>query len=276
MSIFPQVSPHDLSHARRQLHEAAQIVAGIGISFVTKQDDDSHTNMEWLPGIQAFAGHPFNNGNLRVALQTATLSILLLNGDNDILETYALNGHTQDEAVAALKAILKKHGFDATAMTMDKHYEIPETDQGRGAAYQMFNKDAFTALTTHFNYAQMELERVVALNPGASDIRLWPHHFDVGLLLPLGGADSAKTISMGFSPGDVHYDTPYYYVSPWPYPEKESLKKDEIKAGGYWHTGDFIAAVLLAKAYSEQDEPAETISAFMDSAVAACRKHLGL
>jgi len=272
---FPTITHQDLSIARLQLHEAAQIIAAIGISFVTKQDDDSHTNLEWLPSLHAFAGGLFNNGKLRTALQTDTLSILLLDADNQQLAYFALNGHTQTEAVEALKKMLQQKGFDVSAMTMKKHYEITSTPQAQGKPYQFFNKAAFDTLTAHFNNAQLELERVMVNHPGASDIRLWPHHFDLGLLLPLSSGDNAKSISMGFSPGDVHYDTPYYYVSPWPYPGKDKLDDADLQSGGYWHKDDFIAAVLLAKDYTESENPEDAIAGFMDSAVMVCTKLLG-
>ena len=272
---IPSIKDKDISTARMQLHEAAQIVAAIGISFVEKQPDDSHTNLEWLPSLRAFAVSLFNDGVFRVALQTDTLSILLLDADNTTLVSYALDGHTQDEAVDGLKDILRKKGFDASGMTMKKHYEIPETTQGRGEAYHLFNPAAFAALTAHFNNAQLEMERVAVQQSGASDIRLWPHHFDIGLLLSLSAGDDAKSISMGFSPGDVHYDTPYYYVSPWPYPEKDKLDDDDLQSGGYWHKDDFIAAILLAKDYTATENPEETISGFLDSAVRSCNTLLG-
>ncbi len=271
---FPSVSDADLSAARLQLHEASQIIAGAGISFVEARPDDSHTNLEWLPSLRAFAGTLFSDGLLRAALQTDTLSVLVLDADNTLLASYALDGHTQDEAVDGLKELLRKNGFDASAFSMKKHYEIPETPQGRGEAYHLFNPAAFAALTAYFNNAQLQLERVAVKQNGASDIRLWPHHFDLGLLLSLKEGEDAKSVSMGFSPGDMHYDTPYYYVSPWPYPEKETLSDVDLQAGGFWHTENFIAAILLAKDYTSVEEPEESIALFVDSAVDACKKLL--
>ena len=43
------------------------------------------------------------------------------------------------------------------------------------------------------------------------------------------------------SPGDASYAEPYFYVTVWPYPEKETLTALPV---GKWHTDGFIGAIL--------------------------------
>ena len=43
------------------------------------------------------------------------------------------------------------------------------------------------------------------------------------------------------SPGDASYTEPYFYVTVWPYPEKEKLAELPI---GKWHTEGFVGAIL--------------------------------
>ena len=45
------------------------------------------------------------------------------------------------------------------------------------------------------------------------------------------------------SPGDASYAEPYFYVTVWPYPEKEKLTDLAV---GKWHTEGFVAPVLTA------------------------------
>ncbi len=77
---------------------------------------------------------------------------------------------------------------------------------------------------------------------GAAPVRVWPHHFDVGSVLPLGPAagESAPSIGIGLSPGDEGIDEPYLYVTPWPAPET----LPELPAGGRWHREGWTGAVL--------------------------------
>ena len=52
----------------------------------------------------------------------------------------------------------------------------------------------------------------------------------------------AKSIGVGLSPGDETYPEPYYYVTPWPYPEREKPLPD--LPAGEWHTVGWTGAVL--------------------------------
>ena len=90
-------------------------------------------------------------------------------------------------------------------------------------------------------------EELVAGDPAASPVRCWPHHFDVGSLIALDAdaePEEARSIGVGFSPGDGSYDQPYFYVTPWPYPDTAALPT--LEAGAEWHTGGWTGAVLTA------------------------------
>jgi len=41
----------------------------------------------------------------------------------------------------------------------------------------------------------------------ASEVRLWPEHFDIAIEM--------GEVNYGFSPGDADHDEPYAYVGPW-------------------------------------------------------------
>src|ERR1041384_4350124 len=58
-----------LVDARLQLHHAAQLVAGLGISYLPRRDDDSHTNLEWLPAFNALASNPVGASAFRLAIR---------------------------------------------------------------------------------------------------------------------------------------------------------------------------------------------------------------
>jgi len=82
----------------------------------------------------------------------------------------------------------------------------------------------------------------------ASAVRCWPHHFDVASLITLeasAAAEEARSIGVGFSPGDGSYDQPYFYVTPWPYPEIANLPP--LAEGAEWHRSGWTGAVLSAE-----------------------------
>ena len=79
---------------------------------------------------------------------------------------------------------------------------------------------------------------------------------------------------LGFAPGDSSYDEPYFYITPWPYPDTANLPFLE---GGHWHTEGWMGAVLVASELIEAGDSADEalyLMDFLDSGVAACRQLL--
>lgn len=99
-------------------------------------------------------------------------------------------------------------------------------------------------------YAQAAevLERLRERQPQASAVRLWPHHFDMALLI--------GTIGAGFVAGDDAIDEPYWYVTntqtPDPLPRLST---------GHWHRGEWTGPVLTG------DPDGATIERFLDEAI---------
>ena len=77
------------------------------------------------------------------------------------------------------------------------------------------------------------------------------------------------TVGIGLSPGDINYDEPYWYVSPYPYPETENLPP--LDGNGFWHTQQWVGAVLRASHWSQNGTAAqqEQVRSFLHSALQA-------
>jgi hypothetical protein len=87
-----------------------------------------------------------------------------------------------------------------------------------------------------------------------------------------GTLESARTVSIGLSPGDHYYNEPYFYVTPWPYPDPPKLPP--LSDLGRWHLKDFTAAVAPAhRILAAQARQTET-EKFLAEGVAASIKAL--
>jgi hypothetical protein len=100
----------------------------------------------------------------------------------------------------------------------------------------------------------------------APPVRCWPHHFDLDTLLTLGaealGADAlAPTVGIGFSPGDGHYDEPYFYVSRYPAPDIATLPP--LPEVGHWHSNHFTAAIATSHRIVDAADPQAEVEAFL-------------
>src|SRR4051812_28008702 len=88
-----------LADARRQAHHAAQFAAAAGISFLPRQADDSHTNLEWLSELGALASHVVRSNNaFRVGIRLASLELSVLDSANAIVMSLPLHRCTIAEA----------------------------------------------------------------------------------------------------------------------------------------------------------------------------------
>ncbi len=273
------VAPTELVDARLQLHHAAQVVASVGVAFLEPRPDDSHPNLGWDERLGALVGHVIPGARaFQAALHPAELALSLLDGAGNPLHQLDLDGRSLDDASAWLAGAIERLGVVLPAAGLTRPpYDLPDHAIARGAPFTRKPEEAFEELARWYANAQSALADLAARSEGRPEVRCWPHHLDLALLEVVatsadGGA--AKTIGVGLSPGDASYAEPYWYVSPWPYPERTALS--ELRAGGHWHTQGFTAAVSTGSALLEggrHDQP-ERVRGFLDAAVAACRDAL--
>ncbi len=86
----------------------------------------------------------------------------------------------------------------------------------------------------------------------SSPVQLWPHHFDLAMLLFSGrrvegedpnDEDSAdERMNFGFSTGDGGLSEPYFYITAWKSPD--GLTKLPLPDSAHWHTEGWTGAIL--------------------------------
>ncbi|MCK4749973.1 MAG: hypothetical protein KAT15_23115, partial [Bacteroidales bacterium] len=126
--------------------------------------------------------------------------------------------------------------------------------------------------------ANLVLHKIVEEYREAEPIRIWPHHFDTGSLIPVEHNDSGQ-LSMSFGIGwaipDTMISEPYFYLSFWseeniPLPAEMPALKN-----GVWMTPGWKGAVLalseLLGHHSEEQQMAAALSFFNDG-IAIIRK----
>jgi hypothetical protein len=75
----------------------------------------------------------------------------------------------------------------------------------------------------------------------ASDVQLWPEHFDLGI--ELGDDDSHQRATFGTSPGDAQHPLPYLYVTRWPGVPDDAFWNDEAFPGASVDYATLAAAI---------------------------------
>src|SRR5689334_13285881 len=148
MTFLPDpAKAKSLADARHQAHHAAQLATAAGISFLPKQADDSHTNLEWLPPLGALASRVVpSTSPFRIAVRIAGLELCVLDEANAVAQSLALHGQRVTDAEGWLRQRVAERGASAARFTLAKHYEIPHHAVDDGRAFDTTDQEAFVQM----------------------------------------------------------------------------------------------------------------------------------
>jgi len=253
-----------LVDARLQLHHAAQLASAFAISYVTPEADDSHTSLEWLGASCALAST--SSLDVRIALSVPSLTLELTGG------SLRLGGRTIAEAAGWVRDRLSRAGLDAARYTLERHYEIPTHPVAAGAPFEA-SEEHLEQLSRWLANGALLLEGLRAEDARASDVRCWPHHFDIATLISV---RPGHTVGIGLAPGDDYYAEPYFYVNAYPRPSPADVDGVPLGGAGTWHIDEWVGAVLPGSRLTRDRSGQESQAAeFIDSAVRAATALLG-
>jgi hypothetical protein len=270
------IRPKKLSESRLQLHYAIQFIAATGSALVEPLPDYSHVSLTWNPELEIFVGamvqakQPF-----QVALDPISLTSIILDKQGDTIAALPLHENTLAEGLNWLKQQISKLGVDADSVTFLSYpSDFPDSAFAHGTPFDASDEITRQELTNYYANTHQLLAEIVAITEEASAIHIWPHHFDIATLISLPGTKNGEpmTVGIGLSPGDTNYNEPYWYVSPYPYPDKENLPP--IDGDGFWHTQHWVGAVLPASRLlisSSEDLQRQQVESFLKSALQASR-----
>jgi hypothetical protein len=266
--VRPEESPR-LSDARLQLHHAAQFCSAVGISFVEEQSDDSHTNLEWIPALGGlFSRAVPARTSFRLGIRPADLALVIVTQNDQPFAQYKLHGRTIVEATQWIRTHIAALGLDSARYTLKRHFDIPVHAVDDGDAFDASDKSRFEELSKWLANAAALLGSVARSIHEASEVRCWPHHFDIAIVIR---ATPNRTIGVGLEPGDEYYDEPYFYVNMRPQPSAVQAKSKPLWGRGAWHTRGWVGAVLTGSRIGAASEQERHAREFIDSAISACR-----
>lgn len=245
-----------MSAARKQLHQAVQQVSAVGRRYLPKAKDDKHANMVWVPQFQRLAGNWVDGKTkFRASVDLANLTIHVVDDEVKTVGEYDLKGKTRSQSMVWLEEQLRVLGMDTARFTLNLPYELPDYPAARGKAFEYKDATAFHEMAKYFHNADYILRPLKREFPQTTDVRCWPHHFDIATLIILNDTNDPETttsIGVGMSPGDQYYDQPYFYLTSWPHASKDKL---EPLSFGAWHEKDWLGAVLPAELLLGMSDP---------------------
>lgn len=267
---FPDLDA--IAEAREQYHQAVQNVAAIGRSLNPAAEDDHFANLEWDPAVQRLVGRWVGDDRkFRSSISFTDFKVYLVDEKLETIASFDLQDQKQTTVMLWLEEKLDELGVDSGQLTLKLPYEIPEYPTSKGQPFHLADHEGGQALGSYFHNTHLLLSEVVSPLNGASEIKCWPHHFDIASLITLndtGDPETSKSIGVGFSPGDDNYTEPYFYVTPWPYPSEEKLT-DISGTKGFWHTENWIGAILTSTQIAQvnAEDQQNTIKLFFEKAI---------
>ena len=253
---FPEVDK--IKQAREQLHQAVQNVGSVGRSLLPHADDDHQANLRWDRSVQRLVGRwiEMDDGKkFRSSLSFSDFAVYLVDQDYTTISSIELEGKKQSTIMVWLEEQFDLLGQDSAKLNLQLPYEIPAYPTSKGQPFNLEDPESAEVLGKYFHNTDVVVNEVIDSIEGASDVRSWPHHFDIASLITLndsGDPETSKSIGVGMSPGDENYDEPYFYVTPWPYPDDQKLT-ELTGTKGFWHTDGWIGAILTATNLSQSN-----------------------
>jgi hypothetical protein len=255
-----------LREARLQAHYAVQWLARVARAYVLPDPNDHHTNLGW-DDTTGLTTQALPQG-IVLGLSISDLTLTLWDSSSAAeSQVVSLQGRREPDIRHWLGQHLGAKGLDADALDAPSPYQLPQHPVGHGAPYGAAGPAALAALAAWYANANQILgetrQGIVARGIDAPPLRCWPHHFDLDSLIALGAAAPARTVGLGFCPGDAYYDQPYFYVSSHPQPDVAALPALPV---GHWHTHHFTAAVAVADRIVDARDQRAATQAFLRAA----------
>lgn len=269
-----RVHPCELTQARHGLHQAAQVLAALGLAMVAPRPDGSHGNLLWSTQRQGFFGRRLPSGH-RGFLEPESFQVGLLDSYEREVDAWDMEGITLAQALARMEAALRKAGLEPPEGGLPRPAwgDLPEPP--RGELLDAPDPKGLEELSRWYHDAAVVLAGVASSHQHASEVHCWPQHFNIATLITLEDAGGqARSISVGMNPGDAEIPQPYFYARPMPRPAADALPA--LGHGAAWHQGAWLGAVLKGEELAQHLQPIQQMDQASDALREALRVCLGL
>ena len=204
--------PDELNTADRTLHSLAQFIALSGTNWLPNRADDSHTNMVWNSDRHRLEGRPFDRDGqpIRLVIDTAAFSLQYIDQQGKPVASFMVENQTPNDATAWWQTLMHSWGIGDLKGLNYRLEEPPVADD------TPYTRPLGMAGWEHWRtLAHSALNALSEASGQASEIRIWPHHFDTGVYysLPDSTGSERAAIWAGYAIADAVSREPYFYLS---------------------------------------------------------------
>ena len=221
------------------LHHWVQYLSAFNNSYFPRQEDDSQSNLIWNADTASIETHWFHGHFFSLDLQELHLTF-------NREDTFSLIDKKPEQIYAWMRDKLSAHGLNGSQLQPQFSYELDAFDTTLFSAKD-FSLSTLEQIIHHRSLSNAVLKEISTHYKRTSPIRIWPHHFDTGLLIGLAQDNDpfSKGYGLGYAPADTICHESYYYGSAF------GLTRTGNHIGaGQWKTGDWEGAILPISAAS--------------------------
>jgi hypothetical protein len=222
----------------KQMHFSSQYLAAAGISFVEKQEDDSHTNLGFNTEKGFIYTRELSDNGDQLILNYNTFS-LDWKGVTKTTSIY-LNGKTHKEVIDWISNVAQKTIGKSYEYAF--HYDLPYAISD-DFTFELKDANRLNQLLENRKLAYSVIEEFLTTNNLKSEIRVWPHHFDTGAFIIFDN-DSGISIGLGFAIPDTVSQDHYFYIGGYKGHDEIDTSNFTKLTDGQWNNEGFIGAIL--------------------------------
>ncbi|QDK77561.1 hypothetical protein EXU85_02695 [Spirosoma sp. KCTC 42546] len=260
---------NELNQADKTLHSLAQLIALTGMQWLPILADDSQTNMAWNSKLHRLEGRPFvcKGQQVRLVINTTTFTFYFVDDLEQVLASFLPENRTPVDAAAWWKHQMQTWGISeirAVNYQLDQDPVDPQT---------VYKPTGLTEWTTWRTIANTALQQLNGWSGRASEVRIWPHHFDTGIYYSQTDANGQEKAAIwaGYAIADALCNEPYFYLSGYNSMQPIDFASAPALSVGEWRTtSDWNGALLPISA----SKNAESIAVFFQESYSWLDKQL--
>ncbi|WP_350285159.1 hypothetical protein [uncultured Croceitalea sp.] len=228
-----------------QLHFAAQYLATAAKSFLVAKDDDSHTNIGFSIASKRLQTRSLTDNGLLLSLNLMDFS---LEWNSQKTEPLVLNDKTHSDVTDWLRRTSVLLEFKKPYQ-FDLHYELPFAIEDT-FIFKSLQNEALEDFFTTRSIAQKAIQSFLEEESLVSEIRIWPHHFDLGAFATI--SDTKKSVGVGLAVADTVVPQTYFYISGYQNNAPIDPTRLDTLTLGKWKNNTFKGGVLSAQKVTEK------------------------
>jgi len=226
-------------------HLVSQYLAAASISFKSKKDDDSHTNLIWNVESSSLSTQSLNDDGITMSLSFRSFKLTW--NDKTSTKDFDLNGKSHAEILKWIVLMVEASTINKTYQ-YQFHYDLPYSSVENEDIFNAGDAKEVNEIIGNLDLAQKEFKEFLAASELESDLRVWPHHFDLGGFVLL---QNGTGLGFGLGIPDSVSDTPYIYVSGYKGHDPVSTDSFTELSIGNWQSGSWNGAVLPSIEFSD-------------------------